>query len=67
MVQNPNSISGPKSEQTFRLSVTLSEEIYSSLERIARTKKVSMAWVIREAAEKYIGDEAPLFRGHGNG
>jgi len=45
----------------------LSEEIYSSLERIARTKKVSMAWVIREAAEKYIGDEAPLFRGHGNG
>jgi hypothetical protein len=32
-----------------------------SLEIIAREKKVSLAWVVREAAEKYIGDKWPLF------
>ncbi len=30
-------------------------------EVIAREKKVSLAWVVREAAEKYIGDKWPLF------
>lgn len=62
--QNSNSTSVPKSEQPFRLSVTLPVETYRSLERIAKKKKVSMAWVIRDAAEKYVGDETPLFRGH---
>lgn len=61
---NPTSV--PKSEQALRLSVTLPAETYRSLERIAKKKKVSMAWVIREAAEKYLGDETPLFRGNGN-
>jgi predicted transcriptional regulator len=44
------------------LSVTLSSELHSSLERIAKRKKVSLAWVVREAAEKYVADETPLFR-----
>jgi predicted transcriptional regulator len=44
------------------LSVTLPSETYSSLERIARKKKVSLAWVVRDATEKYVSDELPLFR-----
>lgn len=44
-----------------RASVTFPAEVYSSLESIAKQKKVSMAWVIRDAAEKYVSDQWPLF------
>ena len=36
-------------------------EIYSTLRDIARHKKVSVAWVIRDAAERYIAEQWPLF------
>lgn len=45
-----------------RASVSLPPDIYTTLERIAQEKKVSLAWVIRDAAEKYIEDKWPLFR-----
>jgi predicted transcriptional regulator len=44
-----------------RASVSLSPEVYKTLERIAQEKKVSVAWVIREAVDKYLGDKWPLF------
>lgn len=44
----------PKSERSARTSVTFPGDVYESLEIIARTKKVSLAWVIREAAERYL-------------
>lgn len=62
MAARPNSTAAPKSEQSFRLSVTLPSETYVSLERIAKKKKVSLAWVVRDATEKYVSDEFPLFR-----
>ena len=31
-----------------------------TLEKIAREKKVSLAWVVREATERYIADRWPL-------
>ena len=34
-----------------RASVTLTPDMYKTLEQIAREKKVSLAWVIRDAAE----------------
>lgn len=43
-----------------RLSVSLPHELHRELERIARDKKVSLAWVMREAAEKYVADQWPL-------
>jgi len=46
--------------------VTIPPETYDSLERIARKKKVSLAWVVRDAAERYVSDELPLFREIGN-
>jgi hypothetical protein len=58
----PNSASTPKGERSPRLSVTIPFETYDSLERIARKKKVSLAWVVRDAAERYVSDEFPLFR-----
>jgi predicted transcriptional regulator len=44
-----------------RASVSLSPEVYKTLERIALEKKVSVAWVIREAVDKYLADKWPLF------
>jgi metal-responsive CopG/Arc/MetJ family transcriptional regulator len=50
-----------------RASVSLPVDIYSTLEQIAHEKKVSLAWVLRDAAEKYIADKWPLFRGQALG
>ncbi len=52
-----------KTEPSPRTSVTFTPEVYTSLETIAKQKKVSLAWVIRDAAEKYVSDQWPLFSG----
>jgi metal-responsive CopG/Arc/MetJ family transcriptional regulator len=52
-----------ENEPSPRMSVTFPPEVYSSLERIARKKKVSLAWVVRDAAERYLAEELPLFAG----
>lgn len=58
----------PKAEPAPRASVTFPPELYETLEQIAREKKVSVAWVVREAAAKYVADQWPLFdRGGRNG
>lgn len=44
-----------------RTSVTFSPELYQTLEYLAKKKKVSVAWVVRDAAEKYVADQWPLF------
>ncbi len=48
-------------EGTARASVTFPAGLYAELERIAEEKKVSVAWVVREAAEKYVAEQYPLF------
>lgn len=47
---------------SMRTSVSLPRSLYSEVERIAGKNKVSIAWVIRDAVEKYVAEEAPLFR-----
>ena len=44
-----------------RTSASLPPELYRTLQDIAKQKKVSVAWVIRDAAEKYVADQYPLF------
>ena len=41
---------------TIRASITFPPNLYETLEEIARQKKVSLAWVVRDAAEKYVAD-----------
>jgi metal-responsive CopG/Arc/MetJ family transcriptional regulator len=48
-----------------RASVSFPPELYATLERIAKEKKVSVAWVVREAAEAYVSEQWPLFAGTG--
>ncbi len=44
-----------------RTSVTFPPDLYRNLEHLAQQKKVSVAWVVRDAAEKYVEDQWPLF------
>ena len=52
-----------QSGAAVRASISFPRDVYETLEIIAREKKVSLAWVVREAAEQYIGGKWPLFSG----
>lgn len=52
-----------KGKKAVRASISFPPRVYETLETIAQEKKVSLAWVVREAAEKYIADKWPLFKG----
>lgn len=43
-----------KKTALIRASISFPPDLYKSLEGIAKEKKVSLAWVVRDAAEKYI-------------
>jgi len=45
---------------SVRATISFPSEIYETLDNIARQKKVSLAWVVRDAAEQYIADKWPL-------
>lgn len=40
-----------------RASITFPPDLYAQLEQIAQQKKVSLAWVVRDAVEKYVASE----------
>lgn len=49
-----------RARPTSRTSVSLSTDVYRTLGEIAQRQKVSVAWVIRDAVEKYVADRWPL-------
>lgn len=50
-----------ESAAAVRASISFPPEVYETLETIAKEKKVSLAWVVRDAAERYIAEKWPLF------
>jgi metal-responsive CopG/Arc/MetJ family transcriptional regulator len=55
-----------RKEQTLssvRASISFPRDLYNTLEEIASRKKVSLAWVVRDAAEQYVAEKWPLFKG----
>ncbi len=50
-----------KPAAALRASISFPPELYRTLEGIAKQKKVSVAWVVRDATEKYVADQWPLF------
>jgi hypothetical protein len=46
-----------------RVSVSFTPEQYEYLNHVAGQKHVSIAWVIREAVDKLVAEETPLFKG----
>jgi len=53
----------PSEGSSVRATISFPAGIYQTLEEIAHQKKVSLAWVVREASEQYIADKWPLFKG----
>ena len=52
-----------ESTPAVRASISFPPGLYETLEEIAKKKKVSLAWVVRDAAEKYVTENGPLLRG----
>ena len=50
---------------SVRASVSFPPELYRTLGQLAAQKKVSLAWVVREAAEQYVSQKWPLFKEQG--
>jgi predicted DNA-binding protein len=42
-----------------RATISFPPDLYETLEELAKQKKVSLAWVVREASEKYIAVQNP--------
>jgi len=63
MAKKPHASDQGQPTRQPRASITFPPEVYETLEQIAKEKKVSLAWVVREAVEKYIADKWPLFGG----
>jgi predicted transcriptional regulator len=45
-----------------RATISFPPDVHATLEMIAKQKKVSLAWVVREAAEQYLAEKWPLFK-----
>jgi metal-responsive CopG/Arc/MetJ family transcriptional regulator len=46
---------------SVRATISFPSDLYQTLEGIAQQKKVSLAWVVRDATEQYVADKWPLF------
>jgi len=46
-----------------RASISFPPGLYGTLEDLAKQKKVSLAWVVRDAAERYVDVEAKVGKG----
>lgn len=57
MKRPPRSRHPVPGESVTRISVSISAEDKAALEKIAVEKKVSLAWVIREAVTKYLEND----------
>jgi len=54
-----------QSTPAIRASISFPPALYETLEQFAKQKKVSLAWVVRDAAEKYVADQAAERRRQG--
>jgi len=61
--KNKGKNSKKKGTAQVRATISFPPEVYESLEEIARDKKVSLAWVVRDAMDRYLADKWPLFKG----
>lgn len=62
----PEKVGGrPEPKTTMRASVSFPRHLYEMLEQMAKHKKVSVAWIVREAAERYVSEQWPLLGGRG--
>ena len=46
----------PEVVASVRASISFPPDIYEFLEQLAKRKKVSLAWVVRDAVERYVAE-----------
>lgn len=46
--------------RAVRASVSLQPDVYRTLKDLAKQRKVSTAWIIRDAVETYLAEQWPL-------
>ena len=46
----------PEGVVSVRASISFPPDIYELLEQLARKKKVSLAWIVRDAVERYVAE-----------
>ncbi len=47
----------PEGAVSVRASISFPPDIYEVLEQLAKEKKVSLAWVVRDAVERYVAEQ----------
>lgn len=50
-----------KADVPVRVSISFAAADYAAIRNIAREKRVSAAWVVRDAVTSYLDARAPLF------
>ena len=45
-----------------RPTISFPADVHDSLERIAKKKKVSLSWVVRDAVDVYLAEQWPLLK-----
>ena len=56
-----------RADGPVRVSVSLNPEDYVEIKGIAKEKRVSIAWVVRDAVADYLDARTPLFARKGRG
>jgi hypothetical protein len=56
---------GKGTKMQIRASISFQPDVYETLKEIAKLKKVSFAWVVRDAAERYVSCEVKQIMGSG--
>lgn len=51
-----------RSPSWVRASISFPSDLYEALQEVAKQKKVSLAWIVRDAAENYLAS-APKYGG----
>lgn len=60
MGEKPRGNGQQRGTRTLRASVSFPKGLYETLEQMAKEQKVSVAWIVRDAAERYVHDKWPL-------
>lgn len=50
-----------RTDRSVRVSISFDAADYAEIKDIARDKRVSTAWVVRDAVTSYLNARAPLF------
>ena len=64
-MKNRNRVGGNARNRaaTVRASISFPSQVYRSLEALAKQKRVSLAWVVRQAAEEYVAAKSDGIQG----